>query len=215
MNTGPAIHLSVVIPAYNEEARVGRTLERVAAWLAGRNYAAEILVVDDGSADGTREVAERAMANSPVPFRLLALPANRGKGAAVREGVLAARGEFILFSDADLSTPIEEADRLLARQREAGADVVLGSRALPDSRWRGSFSPGWPRSGSPSTWRSFTGRYAAGSRCSRCRWSGPTIAAVASASSATPPGWRWHWCGSAAAATDALTFFAQTHFAEF
>jgi glycosyltransferase involved in cell wall biosynthesis len=134
MNNDPPILLSVVIPAYNEEARIGCTLERVSGYLEGRDYAAEILVVDDGSADGTREVAGRTMAGSAVPFRLLALPANRGKGAAVREGVLAARGEFVLFSDADLSTPIEEADRLLARQRETGADAVLGSRALPDSR---------------------------------------------------------------------------------
>ena len=196
MDIDSAIHLSVVIPAYNEEARLGRTLARVAELSGGAGlHAAEILVVDDGSADGTREAAGRAMANSPVPFRLLALPANRGKGAAVREGVLAARGEFILFSDADLSTPIEEAARLLERQRESGADAVLGSRALPDSRitraagrlrqlagktfnlmvrlitglpfrdtqcgsasssggrWRGSCSPGWPRSDSPSTWR--------------------------------------------------------------
>lgn len=134
MNTDRPILLSVVIPAYNEEARIGRTLARVAEYLAGRDYASEILVVDDGSTDGTREVAGRAMAAAAVPFRLLALPANRGKGAAVREGVLAARGEFVLFSDADLSTPIEEADRLLARQRESGAAAVLGSRALPDSR---------------------------------------------------------------------------------
>lgn len=134
MNNDRPILLSVVIPAYNEEARIGRTLSRVAEYLAGRDYAAEILVVDDGSSDATRDVAGRALENSPVPFRVLALPANRGKGAAVREGVLAARGEFILFSDADLSTPIEEADRLLARQRDTGADAVLGSRALPDSR---------------------------------------------------------------------------------
>lgn len=134
MNTDPPIRLSVVIPAYNEEARIGRTLARVAEYLAGRDYAAEILVVDDGSTDGTREVAAGALAAGPVPLRLLALPANRGKGAAVREGVLAARGEIILFSDADLSTPIEEAARLLERQRETGADAVLGSRALPDSR---------------------------------------------------------------------------------
>jgi dolichyl-phosphate beta-glucosyltransferase len=134
MNTDPPIHLSVVIPAYNEEARIGGTLARVAEYLAGRDYAAEIFVVDDGSTDGTREVAAAAgAAAGAVPFRLLALPANRGKGAAVREGVLAARGEFILFSDADLSTPIEEAARLLERQRETGADAVLGSRALPDS----------------------------------------------------------------------------------
>ncbi len=117
--------LSVVIPAYNEEHRLGPTLARVAEYLAGQSYEWEIVVVDNGSKDRTSEVARGA------GVKVIAEP-RRGKGAAVRTGMLAARGEYVLFSDADLSTPIEEVDKLMG-ELQAGADVAIASRGLPES----------------------------------------------------------------------------------
>ncbi|MCL4223312.1 MAG: glycosyltransferase family 2 protein [Myxococcales bacterium] len=121
--------LSLVIPAYNEAARIGPTLARVTAFLDARAERYEVIVVDDGSRDATRDVVT-AIARERPRVRLLPLPANAGKGAAVRAGVLASRGRDVLFSDADLSTPIEELERLEAALR-AGADVAIGSRAVP------------------------------------------------------------------------------------
>lgn len=118
--------LSVVIPAYNEEARLGPTVERVLAYLAARGGDTELVVVDDGSKDGTAALARAGGA------RVIVQPANRGKGAAVRTGMLAATGSRVLFSDADLATPIEELAKLEARL-DAGDDVAIGSRALRDS----------------------------------------------------------------------------------
>ncbi|MCA9680001.1 MAG: glycosyltransferase family 2 protein [Myxococcales bacterium] len=132
MSTRPA--LSVVVPAYNEEARLGPPLERIRAYLGGRADLAgawELIVVDDGSRDGTVAIAEAAAAAEPR-VRVVVQPANRGKGAAVRAGALAAAGARVLFSDADLATPIEEVEKLEARLA-AGADVAIASRALPDS----------------------------------------------------------------------------------
>ncbi len=120
------IELSVVIPAYNEAARVGPGLLRAARFLAARGTPYELLVVDDGSRDETVAVAERAGA------RVVRHTRNRGKGAAVRTGLQAAAGERVLVSDADFSTPIEELSKL--EDRLGGADLVLGSRALGDSR---------------------------------------------------------------------------------
>ncbi|MCJ7749810.1 MAG: glycosyltransferase family 2 protein [Armatimonadetes bacterium] len=117
--------LSVVIPAYNEENRLGPTLETIKVYLAERDYTSEVLVVDNGSRDRTSEVAREAGVEVMEERR-------RGKGAAVRTGMLAARGEYVLFSDADLSTPIEEVEKLLAGLR-AGADVAIASRGLPES----------------------------------------------------------------------------------
>jgi dolichyl-phosphate beta-glucosyltransferase len=120
-----------VIPAYNEEGRLGRTLERIHEWLRGQGETFEILVVDDGSTDGTGELARRFAEENPG-VDLVTQPANLGKGAAVREGFRRARGEQVVFSDADLSTPIEE----LAGMRAAldgGADLVIASRGLPES----------------------------------------------------------------------------------
>lgn len=121
--------LSIVIPAYNEERRIGATLARVTDYLDARRGRYEVIVVDDGSRDATRDVVAAVAAEHPL-VRLLAQPRNAGKGAAVRAGVLASRGRDVLFSDADLSTPIEELERLEARLRD-GADVAIGSRAAP------------------------------------------------------------------------------------
>jgi dolichyl-phosphate beta-glucosyltransferase len=119
--------LSVVIPAFNEAQRLPPTLERIQRHLAGRPGGSEILVVDDGSADATAEVAARAGAT------VLRNEGNRGKGYSVRRGMLHARGARRLMTDADLSTPIEELERLMACMDE-GYDVVIASRAMAESR---------------------------------------------------------------------------------
>jgi dolichyl-phosphate beta-glucosyltransferase len=122
-------YLSVVIPAYNEEDRLGTTIAAVRSYARTKSFATEVIVVDDGSRDKTAERAADALRGF-AGGRLIRLPRNLGKGAAVKAGVLAARGDLILFSDADLSTPIEELDRFLP-WIEQGFDVVIGSRALP------------------------------------------------------------------------------------
>jgi dolichyl-phosphate beta-glucosyltransferase len=121
--------LSVVIPAYNEEARLPATLARVRAYLAARGAPCQVLVVDDGSSDATAEVARAAGA----PVELLRHAQNRGKGHAVRAGMLAATGAQRLMTDADLSTPIEELGKLEA-ELERGFDVAIGSRAVAGAR---------------------------------------------------------------------------------
>jgi dolichyl-phosphate beta-glucosyltransferase len=123
--------LSVVIPAYNEERRIGPTLEAVLAYLAGRPQTFEVLVVDDHSQDRTAEIVDAAAAREPRLRRFLT-DRGKGKGAAVRAGMLAARGGAVLFSDADLSTPIEEVAKLL-ESLEKGYDIAIASRALPES----------------------------------------------------------------------------------
>jgi dolichyl-phosphate beta-glucosyltransferase len=119
---------SIVIPAYNERARIGATLERVLAYVEQQGWAAEIIVVNDGSRDDTVKVV-RSYAEKDSRLRLLENPGNRGKGYSVRNGMLHATGEVLLFSDADLSSPVEEAPKLIEAIR-AGADVAIGSRWL-------------------------------------------------------------------------------------
>jgi len=119
---------SVVIPAFNEAHRLLPFLERVVAYFEGRDEPYEVIVVDDGSTDGTAELVE---ARNLAAVRVLRLPANAGKGGAVRAGMLAARGAYRLFADADGATPIEELKRL-EPILVAGADVVIGSRVLVD-----------------------------------------------------------------------------------
>jgi dolichyl-phosphate beta-glucosyltransferase len=121
--------LSVVIPAYNESARLPRTLGRLDAYLRVAHPDHEILVVDDGSTDATAAVARAAGLRT---LSVIDYAPNRGKGHAVRRGMLAARGTRRLMTDADLSTPIEDLERL-ERALDGGADVAIGSRALPDS----------------------------------------------------------------------------------
>lgn len=117
--------VSVVIPAYNEERRLPQTLARVHEYFAAQSYVSEILVVDDGSSDGTTRVVEIFALEHPG-VRLIKND-HRGKGYTVRTGMLAADGHIVLFSDADLSTPIEEIEKLLP-WFERGYDIVIGSR---------------------------------------------------------------------------------------
>jgi dolichyl-phosphate beta-glucosyltransferase len=119
---------SVIIPAYNEEKRIGKTLERVLEYLAAAGADFEVIVADDGSRDATaRVVGEIAARDARV--RLVQLRENQGKGEAVKRGVLASRGDWVLFSDADLSTPIEEVEKLVAKADE-GFPVTIGSRTI-------------------------------------------------------------------------------------
>lgn len=120
--------LSVVIPAYNEETRLGPTLEQIVDYCERDQGRYEVVVVDDGSSDSTVEVA-RSIEAPTGEIRVIELGVNRGKGAAVRTGMLAARGDQVLFSDADLATPIEEVAKLQAKLAE-GYDVAIGSRAV-------------------------------------------------------------------------------------
>jgi len=130
----PAPELSIIIPAFNEESRLPCALERIRSYLSScglTDNKIEILVVDDGSADGTARIVEQWSRELPG-VRLISNGRNRGKGFSVRHGMLEARGRIALFTDADLSAPIEEADKLLAAI-ESGADVAIGSRALDRS----------------------------------------------------------------------------------
>jgi dolichyl-phosphate beta-glucosyltransferase len=124
-----SIGLSVVIPAYNERRRLAQTLGRVLASLERRPDGFEVLVVDDGSTDGTAAVAAQLLAPLGGRGRVLRNVANAGKGASVRRGMLSARGRRVLYSDADFSTPIEEVEKL-ERALDDGAGVAFGSRAV-------------------------------------------------------------------------------------
>jgi len=119
---------SIVIPAYNEGKRLQATLEKVLAYVARQQWLAEIIVVNDGSRDNTADIV-RSFAETNPAVRLIENPGNRGKGYSVRNGMLGARGETLLFTDADLSSPIEEAPKLFAALT-TGAEVAIGSRWL-------------------------------------------------------------------------------------
>jgi dolichyl-phosphate beta-glucosyltransferase len=124
--------LSIVIPCFNEEQRLPRTIELIEQYLAQVGMSYELILVDDGSIDGTRQIMDAA-AERNRSVRLEALPQNRGKGRALAEGVAAARGAEVLVTDADLSTPIEEIDKLRAELKK-GAGVAIASRAVKGSR---------------------------------------------------------------------------------
>jgi len=131
-----------VIPAYNEERRLLPSLQRVDQYLSTCPYASELLVVDDGSADRTAELVRGFTPSAPdrVQVRLLAHERNRGKGAAVRTGCLAAQGEYVVFMDMDLAVPVEEVGRVLERL-EAGVDVAVGTRLHPGGQDMRSSQP--------------------------------------------------------------------------
>ncbi|MFC1514703.1 dolichyl-phosphate beta-glucosyltransferase [Candidatus Omnitrophota bacterium] len=136
------IFLSVVVPAYNEEKRIIPTLEKMQKYLKRQKYPYEIIVVDDQSRDKTREVVRRFIKdNSDITY--LRGRRNKGKGYSVKTGMLHARGDYVLFSDADNSTPIKEVEKLLPLLKEGGYDIAIGSRALADSNVR--VPQAWPR----------------------------------------------------------------------
>lgn len=122
-------YLSVVMPAYNEALRIGDSLGKVRQYLQTKNFPTEFLVVDDGSSDGTPAILEETRRQFST-MRIFRNEPNRGKGYSVRRGVLEARGELVLFTDADLSSPIEEADKLIEALEAQRADAAVGSRAL-------------------------------------------------------------------------------------
>jgi glycosyltransferase involved in cell wall biosynthesis len=137
--------LSIIVPAYNESARLPETLRRIEEYFTRSHWEFhEILVVDDGSRDGTFQAAVR-FANDNPNIRVLSNPGNRGKGYSVRQGMLEARGSWRLFSDADLSTPIDELDKLWCHLSKAGAQIAIGSRAL-DRSLIGVHQPGFRES---------------------------------------------------------------------
>jgi dolichyl-phosphate beta-glucosyltransferase len=121
--------LSVVVPAFNEAARIVEPLRRIDRHLQMRALSAELLIVDDGSTDGTADVVRRLAPELATPVRVISSTPNRGKGHVVKVGMTNARGQAVLMTDADLSTPIEELDRLLPVLRD-GTQVVIGSRKM-------------------------------------------------------------------------------------
>lgn len=133
--------LSIVIPAYNEERRIEGTLDSINDYLSKQSYTSEIIIVDDGSNHSLPDIINQRYRNQPN-IRFIRNPKNTGKGFAVMLGVLNARGKNILFSDADLSTPVEEVEKLLFHL-ERGYHISIGSRGLPDSRIE--IHQGWPR----------------------------------------------------------------------
>ncbi len=130
--SGGRPHVSVVVPAYNEEDRLAASLERIGEYIRVRGLDAEILVVDDGSTDATGSLAGDFLRSRRG--RVIRNPENRGKGYSVRRGALEAQGRWVLLTDADLSTPIEEHAKLAAAVRERDLDCAFGSRALAESR---------------------------------------------------------------------------------
>lgn len=122
---------SIVIPAYNEHKRIAETLRRVLDYLHQQRWDAEVVAVDDGSRDDTAQIISGFALQNPE-VRLVSNPGNQGKGYSVRNGMLNARGKYLLFTDADLSSPMSEAPKLFAAL-DSGADVAIGSRWLDPS----------------------------------------------------------------------------------
>lgn len=128
VNGGTKPYLSLIIPAYNEESRLSSTLNTVDAYLSGLGKSYEIIVVNDGSSDDTQKVLKEQIARTSA-LRIISYKDNCGKGYAVRQGIFASRGDYVMFSDADLSAPIDELPKLL-NAVENGYDVAVGSRAV-------------------------------------------------------------------------------------
>jgi len=127
-------NLSIIIPAFDEQARLGETIKKILSFVKRENLVTELIVVDDGSSDATSEVAKKTVAEFPdIKTNVIRYEENRGKGYAVRKGLQASTGEIALFSDADLSTPIEELPKLVEPIRRGEFDVTFGSRALDRS----------------------------------------------------------------------------------
>jgi dolichyl-phosphate beta-glucosyltransferase len=127
--------VSIVVPAHDESRRIPATLMAIRDYLAAQKYRSELIVVDDGSRDGTSEVVRRAARHFPpqIDVRVILHARNLGKGAAVRTGCLAARGRFVVYMDADLAVPVSEAGRVLQALLD-GCDVAIGTRVQPDGR---------------------------------------------------------------------------------
>jgi glycosyltransferase involved in cell wall biosynthesis len=119
--------LSIIVPAFNEAARIGGSIQKIDAYMHRSSIACELIVVDDGSADNTADVLKHTYIKN---MRVVRNDVNHGKGYAVRQGVLAASGKYVLFTDADLSAPIEEADKLLEVAVNEEVDIVIGSRGM-------------------------------------------------------------------------------------
>lgn len=127
-------NLSIVVPAYNEQIRLGDSIGKILDYVKMENLLAELIVVDDGSSDATAEVAEKACAEFPgISTKVIRYKDNRGKGFAVKTGLLEAKSEIALFSDADLSTPISELPKLVEPIEKGAFDITFGSRALDRS----------------------------------------------------------------------------------
>jgi len=126
-NDGGRPMVSIIVPAFNEASRIAESVRKIDAFVRQSPFSIELIVVDDGSTDNTAEIVSTADARK---LRLLRNNKNHGKGYTVRQGVLAASGKYVLFTDADLSAPIEELNKLLEIAQREGADVVIGSRAL-------------------------------------------------------------------------------------
>ena len=124
--------ISIVIPAFNEEKRIGKTLKKISHYLKNKRFDYEIIIVDDGSTDKTREVVKKFLKNKKII--LTKKRKNKGKGFSIREGALRAKNKLILFSDADLSTPIEELDKFLKDINKY--DIIIGSRAIKGANIR-------------------------------------------------------------------------------
>lgn len=125
------IYLSIIIPAFNEEKRIGNTLWKIDNYLKAQAYTSEIILVDDGSTDGTVAIVTELIDRIET-LRIVKNGENRGKGYSVKNGFMNARGKFLLFSDADLATPIKETEMML-KIMESGYDLALGSRGLKES----------------------------------------------------------------------------------
>lgn len=127
------IYLSIVIPTYNEANRIGKSLNRILEYLDYQNYHSELIIVDDGSSDETEAIIQ-SLSKNDDRLKIIQYTPNRGKGYAVKTGMLAAKGKFVLFSDADLSTPIEEIETFLKLINEQQYQIIIGSRGLAESQ---------------------------------------------------------------------------------
>jgi dolichyl-phosphate beta-glucosyltransferase len=125
----PTLYYSIIVPAYDEGQRIGASLERMAAYVRAAGWSAEIIVVNDGSRDNTAAIVNQFVRQNPI-VRLLENPGNRGKGYTVRNGMMNATGQILVFTDADLSSPIEEAEKLFGVIERGEADIAIGSRYL-------------------------------------------------------------------------------------